>query len=102
MVHPTAKPRRSQQALAGETGQEALYLRSLSARRVPVDVKLRGGETVSGCIEYFDEVMLRLTRDDGPNLFLYKQRILSITEAAHRRAATPAAAKQSAANGILQ
>ena len=31
-------------------------------------VKLRGGETVRGWIEYFDDGMLRLTREGKPNL----------------------------------
>lgn len=64
----------------GETGQEALYLRSLSERQVPVHVKLRDGETVSGWIEYFDDRMIRLTREGKPNLFIYKNQIRTITE----------------------
>lgn len=69
----------------GETGQEALYLRSLSDRQVVVSIKLRDGETVRGWIEYFDDGMLRLTREDKPNLFIYKQQILTIAEAGRRR-----------------
>ncbi len=70
----------------GETGQEALYLRSLSERHVSVSVKLRGGEVVRGWIEYFDDGMLRLTREGKPNLFIYKHQIETITEAGKRRA----------------
>ncbi len=70
----------------GETGQEALYLRSLSERQVPVAVKLRGGEIVRGWIEYFDDGMLRLTREGKPNLFIYKHQIETITETGRRRA----------------
>ena len=69
----------------GETGQEALYLRSLSERQVPVMVKLRAGETVRGWIEYFDDGMLRLTREGKPNLFIYKHQIETITESGRRR-----------------
>ncbi len=65
---------------AGETGQEALYLKSLSDRQVPISVKLRDGEVVSGWIEYFDDMMLRLTREGKPNLFIYKSHIRTITE----------------------
>lgn len=64
----------------GETGQEALYLKSLSDRQVPVAVKLRDGEVVHGWIEYFDEMMVRLTREGKPNLFIYKTQIRTITE----------------------
>jgi host factor-I protein len=69
----------------GETGQEALYLRSLSERQIQVSVKLRGGEIVRGWIEYFDDGMLRLTRDGKPNLFIYKHQVETITEAGRRR-----------------
>ena len=65
---------------SGETGQETLYLKSLSERHVPVAIKLRDGEVVKGWIEYFDEMMLRLTREDKPNLFIYKSQIRTITE----------------------
>jgi host factor-I protein len=69
----------------GETGQEALYLRSLSDRQITVSIKLRGGEIVRGWIEYFDDGMLRLTREGKPNLFIYKHQIETITESARRR-----------------
>jgi host factor-I protein len=74
---------------SNETGQEALYLKSLSERQVTVAVKLRDGEVVSGWIEYFDDMMLRLTREGRPNLFIYKSQIRTITE-------TPAAARRGA------
>ncbi|HEY2468117.1 MAG TPA: RNA chaperone Hfq [Terracidiphilus sp.] len=60
-------------------------MRSLSERQVPVSVKLRGGETVRGWIEYFDDGMLRLTREGKPNLFIYKHQIETITETGKRR-----------------
>lgn len=87
MTPPLPSKRRSKAPPPGETGQEALYLRSLSDRQVTVQVKLRDGETVRGWIEYFDDGMLRLTRDGKPNLFIYKHQIRSITEMGrnHRR-----------------
>jgi host factor-I protein len=77
--------RRSKTPPPGETGQEALYLRSLSDRQVIVTIKLRDGETVRGWIEYFDDSMLRLTRENLPNLFIYKNQIRNISEAGRRR-----------------
>jgi len=85
-MNPSISPRRhAKTPPPGETGQEAPYLRSLSERQVPVAVKLRGGETVRGWIEYFDDGMLRLTREGKPNLFIYKHQIETITEAGRRR-----------------
>jgi len=68
----------------GETGQESLYLRFLSDKQVTVSVKLRDGESVSGWIEYFDDRMIRLTREGKPNLFIYKHQIRTITELARK------------------
>jgi host factor-I protein len=75
-------------APSNETGQEALYLKSLSDRQVTVAIKLRDGEVVSGWIEYFDDMMLRLTREGKPNLFIYKSQIRTITEVPARAGRT--------------
>ena len=68
----------------GETGQEAAYLRFLSDKQVPVMVKLRDGESLTGWIEYYDDRMIRLTREGRPNLFIYKEQIRTITEQSKR------------------
>jgi host factor-I protein len=86
MTPPLSSRRRSKAPPPGETGQEGLYLRSLSDRQVVVNIKLRDGETVRGWIEYFDDSMLRLTRENQPNLFIYKHQIRSISELGKRRA----------------
>lgn len=85
MNPPLSSRRRSKTPPPGETGQEALYLRSLSDRQVNVVIKLNDGETVRGWIEYFDDGMLRLTRDGRPNLFIYKHQIQTISEAGKRK-----------------
>ena len=81
---PHSVLRRSRPLTPGESGQEALYLRFLSEKQVPVQVKLRDGEMVSGWIEYFDERMIRLTREAQPNLFIYKEQIRTISEIPRR------------------
>src|SRR5271155_2761751 len=87
MTPPLSSRRRSKTPLPGETGQEGLYLRSLSDRQVTVNIKLRDGETVRGWIEYFDDAMLRLTREGQPNLFIYKHHIRTIAEVGRRNGA---------------
>ncbi len=89
--------RRSKSLPAGESGQEALYLRFLSEKQVPVQVKLRDGEVVAGWIEYFDERMIRLTREGAPNLFIYKEQIRTITELGRRAEARRKAGERKAA-----
>ncbi len=60
-------------------------MRYLSEKQVPVNVKLRDGECVTGWIEYFDDRMIRLTREGKPNLFIYKQQISTIVEQSRRQ-----------------
>ena len=42
-------------------------------------------EQLRGWIEYYDTNMIRLTREDGPNLFIYKHEILYIADESGRR-----------------
>jgi sRNA-binding regulator protein Hfq len=68
-----------------DTHQEVAYLRQLVQSQTPVVVKLRSGETVTGYIEYYDKRFIRLTRRDGPNLFIFKTDIKYLYEAAGPR-----------------
>ncbi len=63
-----------------ETFEEASYLRSLGETQQPVSVKLVGGEIVQGWIEYYDRYMIRLTREGGPNLFIFKHEIMYVSD----------------------
>jgi host factor-I protein len=91
--------RRQKSPPPGDTGQEALYLRFLSEKQVPIAVKMRDGETVTGWIEYFDDRMIRLTREGKPNLFIYKNQIRTITEQASRHGARVRHARKAAEEG---
>jgi host factor-I protein len=68
-----------------ETFEEAAYLKNLGEKQKPVTVKLMGGEVVRGWIEYYDKNMVRLTRDEGPNLFIFKHEIMYIAEDGAKR-----------------
>ena len=68
-----------------DTGMEASYLKALGEKQTPVTVKLIGGESVRGWIEYYDANMIRLTREHSPNLFIYKHEIVYIAEDSGRR-----------------
>jgi len=46
---------------------------------------LADGEVVSGWIEYYDQNMVRLTRDGQPNLFIFKHEIMYIAEDGAKR-----------------
>ena len=75
------RPGKGKTAPPDETFAEAAYLKELGEKRTPVAVKLATGETVRGWIEYYDQRMIRLTREGAPNLFIYKHDILYIAEA---------------------
>ncbi len=64
---------------------ESAYLKALGEKQTPVTVKLVSGETFRGWIEYYDVAMVRLTRDTGPNLFIFKHEIMYIAEDSGRR-----------------
>jgi len=63
-----------------ETCEEAAYLKALGEKQQQVSVKLLDGETVQGWIEYYDKNMIRVTREKGPNLFIFKHEIAYIVE----------------------
>ena len=68
-----------------ETSEEAAYLKSLGDKQKPVSIKLADGEVVRGWIEYYDKNMVRLTREDQPNLFIFKHEIMYIAEDSLRK-----------------
>jgi host factor-I protein len=68
-----------------ETFEEALYLKLLGEKQKTVTIKLMGGETVKGWIEYYDKNMIRLTREGEPNLFIFKHDIVYIAEESSSR-----------------
>lgn len=62
------------------TLEETRYLEHLTKSTQTVCIKLVNNEEVHGQIEYYDATFLRLTRQDGPNLFIYKTEIKYLYE----------------------
>ena len=62
------------------TSAEPVYLRHLIEAEIPVTVKLLSGELLHGTVEYYDRHFIRLTRAEGPNLFVYKHEIKYLYE----------------------
>ena len=63
-----------------QTLEEVRYLRYLIENEVPVRVRMVDNEEFRGTIEFYDAGFIRLTRTDGPNLFIYKHDIKYIAE----------------------
>ena len=60
------------------TGAEANYLHKNKEARTPMVVTLLDGEKIRGVIEYYDRDMIKINRDNGPNLFIRKANICYI------------------------
>jgi sRNA-binding regulator protein Hfq len=79
---------RRRHAPADSTHKETEYIDWLSKNRIPVVVKLEDNEELRGWIEYYDRDIIRLTRNDDSNLFIYKDRMKYLYEDpahSHRR-----------------
>jgi sRNA-binding regulator protein Hfq len=63
-----------------QTFEEVKYLRHLIEKAIPVRIRLSSNEEVAGVIEFYDANFIRVTRDDAPNLFLYKHDIKYLYE----------------------
>jgi len=63
-----------------QTFEEVKYLRHLIENQIPVRIRLSSNEEVVGVIEFYDANFIRLTRDKGPNLFLFKHDIKYLYE----------------------
>ena len=58
-----------------QTSAESFYYVKQMATRTPMVIVLSDGETFQGIIEWYDKTCLKITREDGPNLLLYKPSI---------------------------
>ena len=63
-----------------QTFEEVKYLKRLIDERVPVRIRLTDNQEVTGVVEFYDASFIRLTRQDGPNLFLFKHDIKYLYE----------------------
>ena len=78
--HGSGAPKKPRVVPPEDTLEESAYLKMLGEKQKPVSIKLMHGEVVRGWIEYYDKNMIRLTRDSGPNLFIFKHEIMYIAE----------------------
>jgi sRNA-binding regulator protein Hfq len=70
----------SQQKAPEQTLAEIRYLKQLIEDRTPVRARLTDNSEVEGVIEFYDTGFIRLTRENAPNLFLYKHDIKYLYE----------------------
>lgn len=70
----------SQQKAPEQTLAETRYLKQLIEDKTPVCARLSDNSEVEGVIEFYDTGFIRLTRENAPNLFLYKHDIKYLYE----------------------
>lgn len=63
-----------------QTFEEVRYLKQLIEHRTPVRVRMSDNQEIDGVIEFYDVNFIRVTRENAPNLFLFKHDIKYIYE----------------------
>jgi host factor-I protein len=58
-----------------QTNAENFYYVKQMQTKTPMVIVLQDGEVVEGMIEWYDKSCLKIHRDNGPNLLLYKPSI---------------------------
>ncbi|MCZ2148960.1 MAG: RNA chaperone Hfq [Bryobacterales bacterium] len=58
-----------------QTNAENFYYVKQMQTKTPMVFVLKGGETIHGVIEWYDKGCLKINRDEGPNLMIYKANI---------------------------
>jgi len=58
-----------------DTHAENYYHLKQMNKKTPMAVVFEDGETVEGCIEWYDKKCFKLNRNNAPNLLIYKNSI---------------------------
>ncbi len=58
-----------------QTNAENFYYVKQMQSKTPMAITLKDGEVIKGVIEWYDKSCLKVNRDEGPNLLLYKSNI---------------------------
>jgi len=69
------KPPQKKPVPPDQTNAENFYYIKQMQSKTPMVIVLKDGETLNGVIEWYDKASLKVNRDDGPNLLVYKSYI---------------------------
>ncbi len=58
-----------------ETHAENYYYLKQMSNRTPMAIVLNSGEIIKGVIEWYDKECIKVTRENAPNLLIYKHSI---------------------------
>jgi sRNA-binding regulator protein Hfq len=65
-----------------QTNAENFYYIKQMQSKTPMIIVLKDGETLNGIIEWYDKASIKVNRDEGPNLLVYKSYIKYMYKAA--------------------
>ncbi len=65
-----------------QTHAENFYYQKQMQSKTPMCIVLQDGEIVNGVIEWYDRTCLKVIRNGGPNMIIYKQAIRYMYKAA--------------------
>ena len=58
-----------------QTNAENFYYIKQMQSKTPMTIVMKDGEVLKGVIEWYDKTCLKVNRDDGPNVLVYKSNI---------------------------
>lgn len=71
----TARPPVKKAVPPDQTNAENFYYVKQMQSKTPMTIVMRDGEVLQGVIEWYDRLCLKVNREEGPNLLLYKTHI---------------------------
>jgi host factor-I protein len=71
----SAVPAKQKQSPPDTTNAENFYYVKQMQTKTPMVIVLKDGEELHGTLEWYDKTCLKLTRDEGPNLLVFKSYI---------------------------
>ncbi len=80
MEKPSRVPQKKP-APPDQTNAENFYYVKQMQSKTPMVLVLRGGEHLNGVIEWYDKGCLKVNREDGPNVLVYKSSIMYMYKA---------------------
>ena len=72
---PAPSDDKAKSAPAEHTNAENFYYMKQMQSKTPMVIVLKDGETLNGVIEWYDKCCIKVNRDEGPNLLLFKSNI---------------------------
>jgi sRNA-binding regulator protein Hfq len=71
----TQSPTQKKSVPPEQTNAENFYYVKQMQSKTPMVIVMKDGEQIHGVIEWYDRTCIKVNREDGPNLLIYKPHI---------------------------